>query len=62
MRMLLQINLPVVAAVILLAGVIVFWMVRQNKRDRRQLENKLSHDYRPPRDDKADPDPEPPMK
>ena len=58
----MDINLPVVAVVILASLAVVVWMIMRNKRDRRQLENKLNRNYPAPRPDKADPDPEEPLK
>lgn len=58
---LLQINLPLVAGLILLAGFLVGWLFVQNRRDRRALQDKLNRDYRHPREETSDPDPEPPL-
>lgn len=55
-------NIAVVSGVVMLALIVVIWMITRNKKDRRQLEDKLNRNYPAPREDKQDPDPEPQMK
>jgi hypothetical protein len=47
-------NIPVLVITLLGALVLIVFLVVRNKKDRKDLENKLNNDYTKPKDDESD--------